>query len=210
MPTTQTILYPPPVRQSNVDPQMIKWFLVLQALIPLRLVDTSNGAYAENAPPAGLNSSTGQSSQNQEITYVKSSADTNVFTLNGVQGGPYALTNQYDALKIKSDGTNWWLATRLGSGSIWKTVKVSADYSPVNGEAVMVDSSGGDVNITLPPTASNLNSLIDVKKISSDFNNVNVIGSGADVIDGSGTQTVIPQYTSLTMLSDGAGHWDVI
>ena len=43
-----------------------------------------------------------------EITYVKTSADANVYTLNGVQGGPYTLSAQYDSLKIKSDGTNWW------------------------------------------------------------------------------------------------------
>jgi len=94
---------------------MQKWFFTLQSLLPLRIIDTSNGSYAETPPPAGLNASTGQSNQNQEITYIKASSDANVFTLSGVLGGPYTLTAQYQSLKIKSDGTNWWLDS-AGSG----------------------------------------------------------------------------------------------
>lgn len=77
-------------------------------MAPLLIVDTSAGPYAESLPPAGLNSTTGQSNQNQEITYIKSSADANVFTLNGAQGGPYTLTARYSLMKFKSDGTVWW------------------------------------------------------------------------------------------------------
>ena len=43
-----------------------------------------------------------------EISYVKTTADGNTYTLNGVEGGPYTLTAQFGFLKIKSDGTNWW------------------------------------------------------------------------------------------------------
>lgn len=108
MPTAQTNLFPPPVRGSTVDAPIQKYLFTLQLLLPLNVVDTSAGSYAETPPPAGLNSSTGQSNQNMEITYVKSSADGNTYTLNGVEGGPYTLTAQFAFLKIKSDGTNWW------------------------------------------------------------------------------------------------------
>ena len=108
MPTTQTQLFPPPARGSNLPKPLLKWLFSVQNLLPLRVVDTSGGSYAETPPPAGLNSATGQSNQNQEIIYVKSSSDANTFTLNGIEGGPYTLTAQYAFLKIKSDGTNWW------------------------------------------------------------------------------------------------------
>jgi len=87
---------------------MQKYLLTLQMLLPLNLVDTSAGSYAETPPSAGLNASTGQSNQNMEISYVKTTADGNTYTLNGVEGGPYTLTAQFGFLKIKSDGTNWW------------------------------------------------------------------------------------------------------
>ena|ERR1700688_404562 len=108
MPTTQTNLFPPAFRGAELGPQVEKFLLTLQMLLPLNLVDTSTGGYAETPPPAGLNAATGQSNQNMEITYVKSSADGNTYTLNGVEGGPYTLTAQFSFLKIKSDGTNWW------------------------------------------------------------------------------------------------------
>jgi len=107
MPTTQTQLRPVPERGSNLPEPLLKWLFTVQNLLPMRVVDTSGGGYAETPPPAGLNSSTGQTNQNMEITYTKDSADANVFTLNGVLGGPYTLVAQYSFLKIKSDGTSW-------------------------------------------------------------------------------------------------------
>lgn len=109
MPTTQTTLFPPPVRDSTLSESERKYLFSLQNLFPLRLADTSSGSYSEALPNAGLdNSQTGQSNQNQEITYVKSSADSNTFTITGAKGGPYTLTKQNQSLKFKSDGASWW------------------------------------------------------------------------------------------------------
>lgn len=87
---------------------MLKWLFSVQMLMPLIAVDTSGGDYTETVPPAGLNATTGQSNQNMERTYVKSSADGHTYTLHGVEGGDLTLTAQYGFFKIKSDGTNWW------------------------------------------------------------------------------------------------------
>jgi hypothetical protein len=110
MTTTQTVRRLPPLRNSNVSDQMQYWELETQQANPLRSVDTSKGSYSENPPPAGLIGTTGQTNQNQEITFVKVSADGNVFTLEGenLPLGPYTLTAQGQVLKIKSDGTDWW------------------------------------------------------------------------------------------------------
>lgn len=107
MPTTQILLPPPTTFGSNNSPSDHGYALILQNANPLNLVDTSKGSYSESAPAAGVQTS-GQSAQCKEITYVKTSSDGNTFTLNGVEGGPYTLTAQYQYLKIKSDGTNWW------------------------------------------------------------------------------------------------------
>lgn len=110
MPTTQTIRRQVPLKNSNVSAPMQYWELETQQSAPLHTVDTSAGAYTEEPPPAGLNSSTGQTNQNAEYSYVKTSTDANVWTLAGsnLPLGPYRLMSQGDSLKIKSDGTNWW------------------------------------------------------------------------------------------------------
>ena len=114
MSTTQTVLFAPPTRSNAVDDKgflaipLRQWLFTLQYLLPLVTVDTTDDDISQAAPPAGLNSSTGQSNQNMEITYVKSSADANTFTLTGVEGGDIVISAQFAFFKIKSDGTNWW------------------------------------------------------------------------------------------------------
>lgn len=109
MPTTQTILPPPPLRGSDLSDPMQFWHLNLQQHQPMREVDTTAGNYSEAPPAAGVNPSTGQTNQNQELTYVKISADANTFSLAGANLplGPYTLTAQGQAFKIKSNGTVW-------------------------------------------------------------------------------------------------------
>lgn len=110
----QSALFPPPTRSNAVDSKgflaepLKLWLFTLQNLLPLITVDTSAGSFDETAPPAGLNAATGQSNQNMEITYVKSSADGNSYTLHGVEGGDIVISAQFAFFKIKSDGTNWW------------------------------------------------------------------------------------------------------
>lgn len=109
MPTTQTVLFPPPVRGTALSQSDQLYLASLQYLLPLRLVDTTAGPYSEALPPAGVDSTTGQSSQNKEIIYKKISADANVFTLTGSAEGPQTLTLQYSMVRVKSDATNWWV-----------------------------------------------------------------------------------------------------
>lgn len=122
MGTSQTNLFPPPTRTNAVDDKgflaipLRQWLFTLQMLLPLRLVDTSGGPYSEALPPAGLNSTTGQSNQNQEIIYVKTSSDASTFTLTGGQGGSATISSQYGTLRYKSDGTNWWPVENASSG----------------------------------------------------------------------------------------------
>jgi hypothetical protein len=111
---TQTQLFEPPAQSLAVDENrrlaapLREWLFSVQNLLPLVVVDTSAGSFADTVPAAGLNSTTGQSNQNMEITFVKSSADANTFTLHGVQGGDIVIAAQYARFKVKSDGTNWW------------------------------------------------------------------------------------------------------
>lgn len=110
MPTTQITRRPPPLRFADLSQPMQFWELETQQSAPLNKVDTSNGSYTEAPPAAGLDTTTGQTNQNQEITYIKISADDNTFTLKGANLplGPYTLTALGGSFKIKSDGTDWY------------------------------------------------------------------------------------------------------
>jgi len=115
MATKTTQLFNPPLREKLVDEAgkitrpLQKWLFTLQNQAQLKLIDTSAGNYAEALPPAGLNSTTGQSNQNQELIYKKISADGNTFTLTGAPEGPQTLTAQYSKVRLKSDGTSWYV-----------------------------------------------------------------------------------------------------
>lgn len=109
MPTTTTALFDPVLRGSSLSDPVQKYLFTLQNRLLLKIVDTSAGGYSEALPPAGLNSATGQSNQNQEIVYKKSSADGNTFQVTGAVEGTQSLTTQYSKVRFKSDGTNWWI-----------------------------------------------------------------------------------------------------
>src|SRR5882724_1062248 len=104
----QTTLFPPPLRGSELSQPEQKWLLTLQMLHPLIEVDTAAGNVVIALPAAGLNTTTGQSNQNQELIYIKTTADANTVTINGGQGGPVTLIGQYDIARYKSNGTVWY------------------------------------------------------------------------------------------------------
>jgi hypothetical protein len=138
MPTTPYLPPPPTTQGSALSATDHGWLLIVQGLQPLYEVDTSKGSYTEAVPAAGVASS-GQTAQCKEITYVKTSADGNTYTLTGVKGGNLILTAQYSTFKIKSDGTNWYLdspAVGGGGGAVSSVfgragavVAENADYS---------------------------------------------------------------------------------
>lgn len=119
MSTQQTTLFPPPTRAAAVDQKGFlgisfrQWLFTLQMLLPFVAVDTSLGNVVISLPPAGLNNSTGQSNQNQEIIYRKITGDANTVTVNGSADGPVVLTTgdatATSRARFKSDGTSWWV-----------------------------------------------------------------------------------------------------
>ena len=158
MGTKQTQLFPPPTQSKAVSDEgyvsnpLRQWLFTLQNLLPLRLGDTSGGSYSENLPPAGLNASTGQSNQNQEIIYVKTSGDANTLTITGAATGGVVLSSQWEAVRFKSDGTNWY-AVSVGSAS---AVLLETDGAPnsvqnlldlVAGTNITLSEAGGHVTI---------------------------------------------------------------
>lgn len=112
MSVNQTTLFPPPLRDSQLSKPEQQWLFSVQMLHPMIEVDTTAGNVVIALPKAGLNNSaTGQSNQNQELIYVKTSADANTVTITGGVGGNQVLTAQTPAagscVRFKSNGTDW-------------------------------------------------------------------------------------------------------
>jgi hypothetical protein len=75
-----------------------------------------------------------------------------------------------------------------------------------NHHTVIVDASGGDVDVTLPPAATYYWKIYEIKRIDSSANTVTVDGDGAETIDDSATQT-LNQYDCMRLQSDGSEWW---
>lgn len=70
-----------------------------------------------------------------------------------------------------------------GGGDL-EIVTTSVDYTAAVGQMVLVTSTGGNVTVTLPAAAGNINERVAVIKVSLDANIVRVVTPGAETIEG--------------------------
>ena len=72
-----------------------------------------------------------------------------------------------------------------------------------------VDTNGGPVTITLPPAFNNRGVSVVVKDVGGQAatNNIAVVSSGGDTVDGSFAQFITVDRGSLTFTSEGASEW---
>jgi hypothetical protein len=86
----------------------------------------------------------------------------------------------------------------------------SADYTVTLADAgsdcqIAVDASGGARTITLYAASGNAGRQIKIKKTDSSTNDCIIDANASELIDGSATQTISAQYTSLSLACDGTG-----
>ena len=103
----KTTLQPPPLRYSQIEPPVQKYFLTLQNAHPMVEIDTTLGNYNYPLPAAGFNPTTGQTNQNAEYVVTKTSSDANTVTITGAASGTVILANSGDFARFKSNGAVW-------------------------------------------------------------------------------------------------------
>lgn len=110
MKVVQTTLFPPPVRDTSLSESLRKYFFSVQMLLPLATVDSSDGGGTITLPAPGVNPGalTGQSNQNQELIYIKVSADANPVIIHGAISGDVTLAAQWAFARFKSNATDWF------------------------------------------------------------------------------------------------------
>ncbi len=90
---------------------------------------------------------------------------------------------------------------------IFNTVTKTTDYtvtSSDNNTVILVDSTAGDVDITLPTAASAGNGFcIWIKKVSGDGNTLSILPNGAETIEGTASVTTSTQYRAYQVVTNG-------
>jgi len=102
---------------------------------------------------------------------------------------------------LRTDGT-------ITGSHIDRVRTIAANYTATIRDGVLlIDTAAGNINIYLPgvPTTGHT---LNIKKIDSSGNSVIIDGIG-NTIDGDATKTIVTQYDSLTIVSDGS-NWFVI
>lgn len=115
--------------------------------------------------------------------------------LQGFQGGT---TGEYYHLTQAQH-------TALSSSISVSTVTTNTTLTDANG-TVLVDTTAGNVTITLPNATTNTGKSFIMKRITAGGNTL-TIATGGGTIDGSATVSMPLQYESLTMQSDGTNYW---
>lgn len=122
-------------------------------------------------------------------------------------GGDTVVAGTNITITSNANGTKTISATESNTVNV---VTKTSNYTMTNSnDVVLVDSSSGNVTITLQAVASATVKRYTVKKIDSSSNTVTVQGNGVEQIDGANTQIIRYQYNSFDMVPNGS-FWSVI
>jgi len=94
--------------------------------------------------------------------------------------------------------------------STFATSSKTANYTVSSSDTVVfADATSGNITITLPLASSLSGYRFYVKRVDGAANNCSVACSGVDTVDGQSSISIVAQYTSLTIVSNGSA-WYII
>lgn len=76
-------------------------------------------------------------------------------------------------------------------------------------DVILVDATGGNIEVDLPPAGSHTGRLLRVKKIDASINTVTIDPDGAELIDGAANLVLALQHEVAGFVSDGIEWWIV-
>ena len=148
-----------------------------------------------------------------EITLVKESASSAATNRFGFSVDLVIAPGEAAQLWYDIDAQRWFAlagppliatipAGTVFTGAVQTPIKtVNANYTIIEADwTILVDASGGAITITPPNVATYEGFTFDIKKIDSSANIVSITGMDE------GTGTIIEQYASITIKSDGT-YW---
>lgn len=106
-----------------------------------------------------------------------------------------------DSLKMAINENFLYLATQRSKVAV---KEVTATYSAAFAdEVILVDTTGGNVTITLPDATRISGKMYRIKRLTGGVNTLTVAGSGASTIDGAASISMPAQWASKTLITDG-------
>ena len=108
-------------------------------------------------------------------------------------------------LEMYNIGTDSWVAINVGSGGgVGNFVETNEDYAATADDSViLVDTTTGDIEITLPDPTENIGKVFTIKKIDVATNVVNFTPS----LDGDPAFELDAQNESVTVVSNGTSYY---
>ena len=72
---------------------------------------------------------------------------------------------------------------------------------------VLVDASSAAITVNLPAASGRVGRIYNIKRIDNSVNTVTIDGNASETIDGATTQTLITQWSTMTIQSNGTGWY---
>jgi hypothetical protein len=162
--------------------------------------DTSSGSYNVSLPAA--------SSCFGRIYIIKKiTSDTNTVTIIPVESidsqANVVLRSLNDVVVIQSTGAFWNVVSSTLSQTI--TTKNGNYAATISDSTILVDSSSGNVTITLPVSSIPIGKIYVIKKMVA-ANTVTVDPQGTSTIDGASSLSITTQYTATQLQFDGTNY----
>lgn len=133
----------------------------------------------------------------------------NILKLHSVGGDLYFTNSSGTAVQVTSGST---IAAAPGSAQVYEYQAVSGDLliGPADSFVFLGVDTTSIRNITLPAASSvSPGRIFKLKDVSglSDTNNINILTSASDLVDGESSQALGSNFGSFEIVSDGVSNW---
>ena len=142
-------------------------------------------------------------------------AGTNTLTLQSpTLAGNYVFTLPADdgtanqVLRTNGSGALSWVDQASGAVNLTPLVKTTNYTLSATDDLLLCDTSSNNITLTLPTAVGNDGKVFYIKKIASAYV-CTLDANGSQTIDGELTQTLLTNYTAVTLVSDGA-NWLIL
>lgn len=119
--------------------------------------------------------------------------------------GEYGINDELGQLEVW-DGSQWLYFAPDAASATTITSSTALTYTQ---SLVFVDATLGSVTLTIPSASGNSGKQFNIKKIDASINTIILDPIGSETIDGDTTLTVLNQYDSVTIASNGS-NWFII
>lgn len=114
-----------------------------------------------------------------------------------------------DASKMALNENLLWLATQLTQRRMTVVKKTASYTATFSDELILVDTTGGNVTITLPSSTRISGKVYRIKRLTGGVNTLTVQGSGGATIDGAASISLPTQWDARNLVTDGTG-WFIL